>query len=1249
MISRHSDRRRIHRQRSCHIDVAAALATLLVAASSAAQTPLTERVSLTESTAGPGQELVNGAVTGTVSATGRYVLFDANDFQHPSLTQPFQLNGYLLDTVTGRTEVLTLTTSGSMPFSVGDRTGSITRGGTYAAFNSTTNGVVPGVLSFGDAAYLRLRPTPMNSLISGPSTAGHAIEGADVQLSGNGKFAVFASNYPFTSAGSNSFWQIYRKDLETEAVILLSQSGGGALGDFISSSPQISDDGNTVAFYSLSSNLHPQTQPGQRNVFAWSGGSLTLVTKTSTGAPSSGIAAPPRISGDGRWVIFASDAQDIVVPDNNPAADVFLHDLLTGSSEIVSVDSQGMQSASGGASGMVSVPLGNAEDVSFNGRYCAFQSAANDLVPVDNNPGTDVFLRDRWTGQTSLVSVTWNGLGANGDCVTPTVTDSGRVAYVSSATNLVQNDNNGSADVFLSYPGWSLEAVDGASQDANEEFIFMQGTQIAANATTLATGGTPTLAVTADGSARILLRFTADQPGTIQASVSTPIHEQGSVADALSTPPRTFASTGPMTQLVQTSQGWQGFVIYRAPDDFNQLTIGNQNDVQRTVEVTILHWPQGVAIPNTVQAEVEIFRPPLVLCHGLWSSPKTWTGPFSAWAAGTDPRFVTELVDYRGSAHSTFEHNAQYVSLHIERAQDKMRARGVACAKVDWVGHSMGAVLPRVEYRLAQRGIGRRLWDRPDNYGDGDINRIIMLNSPQWGSPLANLLWSIRGPAQGLFNMLGKPIGGAIRDLQEGSEQFIKMGTTDIPAHSIVCTGVEVPIATVQGIFRDLAPWVPGAFGKVFKGIDHFGQLVANTVFRYPVGGLREHDLIVLSESQEAGLSPHTSRLIDSSFSFNSLHMNVTGWDMAYQRIDDLLHLPIAASFSSSIPGPNLNPPRLAAPPHSRRSTSSATAGPVQVDDVEVIDLAGHASVQPNQQLNLEIRGKNGFVPIDTDLVTAEFSSESSTAPFTFSVNVPLTAVGDITFYGFGIDMANNRAVSLPLTIPVQVPATLQSIAATTSAVDLYHPLQTHQLAVLGSYSDGVTRDITRSATGTVYTSSNLAVASVSTDGLITVAGEGQATVTVTNPATAGSLVIPIDVTYGARRRYGAASVGSGNFYALASTGGEEPTIGNSNFKIVVDELLGGAQGSIFLGTAPANAFAAGIELHVDLATAVPVNVVATGPAGTPGVGTATLPLALPLDPTLVGVKLYFQGVFFDAGVAAGLSASNGLVITIQM
>ena len=155
-----------------------------------------------------------------------------------------------------------------------------------------------------------------------------------------------------------------------------------------------------------------------------------------------GDSTAPVISADGRLVLFVSAANNLVVGDNSQQGlDIFLRDRASNTTVLVSANLNG----TGGGNGSSMFP-----GMSADGRYVVFESDASDLVPGDTNGVGDVFVRDLLSGTTKLVSVATDGGPGNGPSSDAAMTPDGRyVAFISSATNLVAGDTNKIPDVFV--------------------------------------------------------------------------------------------------------------------------------------------------------------------------------------------------------------------------------------------------------------------------------------------------------------------------------------------------------------------------------------------------------------------------------------------------------------------------------------------------------------------------------------------------------------------------------------------------------------------------------------------------------------------------------------------------------------------------------------------------------------------------------------------------------------------------------
>lgn len=197
---------------------------------------------------------------------------------------------------------------------------------------------------------------------------------------------------------------------------------------------------------------------------------LVRVSVSSDGTQANGPSGFPRISRNGRFVAFWSDASNLVPDDTNGVRDVFVHDRDADNDGVfdeteagaratvrVSVASNGVEANLASAlpvdSIVAGVPADAQLDISPDGGFIVFRSEASNLVPDDSNGVADIFRHARTSGQTIRVSAPASGAPANGQSQSPAVSEGGRfVAFASDAANLVAGDANGLRDIFLAVP-----------------------------------------------------------------------------------------------------------------------------------------------------------------------------------------------------------------------------------------------------------------------------------------------------------------------------------------------------------------------------------------------------------------------------------------------------------------------------------------------------------------------------------------------------------------------------------------------------------------------------------------------------------------------------------------------------------------------------------------------------------------------------------------------------------------------------
>jgi Tol biopolymer transport system component len=264
-------------------------------------------------------------------------------------------------------------------------------------------------------------------------------------LSADGRFILFASAADnLVADDTNLAVDVFVRDRVARTTERVSVTPSGAQGNGDSGAfyqLAMSGDGRFVAFGSDADNLVPGDTNGAGDVFVRDRqtGTTERVSVSSSGEeswlPSSSYC--PAISRDGRFVAFISGA-DNWIP--GVTGGVFVRDRLTRHTELVSVSSSGVPANRAGL----------AVAISADGRFVAFDGAADNLVPGSTSGTFDVFVHDRQTRQTERVNVSSAGEPSGYFSYSPSLSQDGRfVAFVSNGADLVPGDHNGATDVFV--------------------------------------------------------------------------------------------------------------------------------------------------------------------------------------------------------------------------------------------------------------------------------------------------------------------------------------------------------------------------------------------------------------------------------------------------------------------------------------------------------------------------------------------------------------------------------------------------------------------------------------------------------------------------------------------------------------------------------------------------------------------------------------------------------------------------------
>jgi hypothetical protein len=283
-------------------------------------------------------------------------------------------------------------------------------------------------------------------------------------VDGNPRYVVFVSNASnLDPIDEQGFANVFLRDRQNRTTTLISKGVGGVAANGDAFAAVVSDDGNTVAFSSAATNLVAGDGNSAIDVFVWkrTTGVAGQVSRVSVGmaGEGSGASTSPQISADGRFVAFDSGADDLVSGDDNISYDVFVRDLLYGTTERVSVGPNGEQGSWDSQT----------PSMSRDGRYIAFESDVDtEWNTDDGNISVDVYVRDR-LGQNTIrasekSSVTANGFEVFGDSTTASISPEGRfVAFETDSGDFFEDtDVNDDYDVYvkdLSTQFWNTATI----------------------------------------------------------------------------------------------------------------------------------------------------------------------------------------------------------------------------------------------------------------------------------------------------------------------------------------------------------------------------------------------------------------------------------------------------------------------------------------------------------------------------------------------------------------------------------------------------------------------------------------------------------------------------------------------------------------------------------------------------------------------------------------------------------------------
>jgi Tol biopolymer transport system component len=334
-------------------------------------------------------------------------------------------------------------------------TPSISADGRLIAFQSEASNLHPDDPDDGRDVFVRdleANTTELVSRAAGATGVKANGESDPPAISADGRFVAFASGASnLHPDDTDATWDIFVRDLETDTVTLASRATGaaGAKSNGDAGYAAISADGRYVAFSSEATNLDPGDTDSTDDVYVrdLQTSTTTLVSRATgaAGTKGDGYSYEPALSADGARVAFISQATNLHPDDGDGNPSVFVRDLRTSTTTLASRAS-GVAGANADGGSL-------RPDISADGRVVAFMSQSDNLDPGDDGDrDQDVFVRDLEAHTTTLVSRADGAAGASADdySAEPVLSADGRlVAFESEGENLHPDDTDGRYDVFV--------------------------------------------------------------------------------------------------------------------------------------------------------------------------------------------------------------------------------------------------------------------------------------------------------------------------------------------------------------------------------------------------------------------------------------------------------------------------------------------------------------------------------------------------------------------------------------------------------------------------------------------------------------------------------------------------------------------------------------------------------------------------------------------------------------------------------
>jgi len=385
---------------------------------------------------------------------GTYVVFTSDATDLTAVPNPLGTgNVYRRNTVTRVTEMVSVNHAGTAAGNQNSGAARMSSDGRYVFFDSGADDLVavrpPGGIT---NVFVRDMVTGVTSPVSVNLSGNSGSDESRLSdVSPDGRYVVFNSDADDLTAETdiNDSRDVFVRDLVAGTTILVSvDTSGTSTGDSQASDGSITPDGRYVFFHATASNLVPVDTNNDNDAFRRDMLTATteLVSVNLAGTDSANsYSYSAYLSDDGNVAVFESDGDDLTaIPDGNATVDFFVRDMAAGVTTMITTNSAGTAAANGYSSETES-------GMSPDGRFISFTSGSTDLHPLDTDSEDDIFVHNRQTGVNTLVSVNVDGTGSGNDWAGDgSISGDGQwFGFSSGSSNLVHNDSNGQADVFV--------------------------------------------------------------------------------------------------------------------------------------------------------------------------------------------------------------------------------------------------------------------------------------------------------------------------------------------------------------------------------------------------------------------------------------------------------------------------------------------------------------------------------------------------------------------------------------------------------------------------------------------------------------------------------------------------------------------------------------------------------------------------------------------------------------------------------